>query len=169
MTHRALVPLTSLAILVAASSSALAHCQMPCGIYNDPLRFALLEEHVTAIEKAMTEIQRLSKESPPNWNQIVRWVNDKDEEADELTHIVTFYFMAQRVKPADPKDKAAYAKYVYQLTLLHQTMISAMKAKQTTDLENCVKLRELLAKFKASYLPEQATPAKAGQPASNRR
>ena len=155
MTYKPLVLLASVAILAAVGSSALAHCQIPCGIYNDPLRFTMLEEHVTTIEKSMTEIERLSKEEKPNWNQIVRWVNNKETHADELTEIVTYYFLAQRVKPADPQDKAASAKYIHQLTLLHQIVLVSMKAKQTTDLENCTKLRELIAKFKASYLGEQ--------------
>jgi nickel superoxide dismutase len=164
MTHKPLVLLASLLIVAVAGSSALAHCQMPCGIYNDPVRFTLMEENVTTIEKAMTEIERLSKETPPNWNQIVRWVNTKEAHAAELSETATFYFLAQRVKPADPQDKAAYAKYVQQLTLLHQIVIVSMKAKQTTDVENCAKLRELIAKFKASYLAEQ--PPKAAAPLS---
>ena len=169
MTHKALVLLASLVIIAAGGASALAHCQIPCGIYNDPVRFAMLEEHVTTIEKSMNEIQRLSKEEKPNWNQIVRWVNNKEGHADELTEIVTFYFLAQRVKPADPKDKAAYAKYVHQVTLLHQMVVFSMKAKQTTDLGNCAKLRELIAKFKASYLGEHAHKVKATEPVRKRR
>jgi nickel superoxide dismutase len=169
MTHKPLVLLASLVIVAAASSSALAHCQMPCGIYNDPVRFTLMEENVTTIEKAMTEIQRLSKESPPNWNQIVRWVNTKEAHAAELSETATFYFLAQRVKPAEPTDRAAYAKYVHELTLLHQMVIAAMKAKQTTDVEHCAKLRELIASFRRSYLGETAAPAKAASPAAGSR
>ncbi len=156
MTRRLLIPLASLLIVAVAGSSLLAHCQIPCGIYNDPVRFALLEEHVTTIEKSMNEIERLSKEEKANWNQIVRWVNNKETHADKLTEIVTFYFLAQRVKPADPKDRAAFSKYVRQVTLLHQIIVLSMKAKQTTDIENCAKLRGLIARFKASYLGEQA-------------
>jgi nickel superoxide dismutase len=161
MSYKPWVLLASVAIVAVAASIVLAHCQIPCGIYNDPLRFTMLEEHVTTIEKSMTEIEKLSKEETPNWNQIVRWVNNKELHADELSEIATYYFLAQRVKPAEPQDKAAYAKYVQQLTLLHQIVLVSMKAKQTTDLENCTKLRELIAKFKASYLVEQ--PPKAAE------
>ena len=156
MTHKPLVPLASLMIVAVAGSVALAHCQIPCGIYNDPVRFALLAEHVTTIEKSINEIERLSKEETPNWNQIVRWVNNKETHADELTEIVTFYFLAQRVKPVDPQDRAAFSKYVRQVTLLHQIIVFSMKAKQSTDLEHCARLRTLIGKFKASYLGEQA-------------
>jgi nickel superoxide dismutase len=169
MNHRLPSLAASLAIIAASGASVLAHCQIPCGIYNDPVRFAMLEEHVTTIEKSINEIQRLAREEKPNWNQIVRWVNNKEVHTDELTEIVTFYFLAQRVKPADPKDKAAYAKYVHQVTLLHQMVVFSMKAKQTTDLENCAKLRELIAKFKASYLVEHSHKVNATQPVLKRR
>lgn len=154
--------LAALAILALASSTALAHCQIPCGIYDDPMRFTQLEEHVTTIEKSMNQIQALSKEQQPNWNQIVRWVVNKETHADKLTEIVTFYFMAQRVKPTDASDPAAHAKYVKELSLLHQMIFYAMKAKQTTDLEDCALLRSLIAEFKASYLGEHAHTAKSG-------
>lgn len=147
------------ALVAGMSSRALAHCQVPCGIYNDPVRFTLLEEHVTTIEKSMQQIQALSSETPHNPNQIVRWVNNKEVHADALTEIVTYYFMAQRVKPADPADKAATAKYVKELTLLHQMVVTSMKAKQTTDLENCATLRSLLGKFRTLYLGASAQKA----------
>jgi nickel superoxide dismutase len=156
MNRRLLTTLVGLGAVLAAATTALAHCQIPCGIYDDPARFTQLEEHVTTIEKSMTEIQKLSKEAEPNWNQIVRWVMNKEDHADRLTEIVTYYFMAQRIKPAAPGDEAAMHKYVHELTLLHQMMLHAMKAKQTTDLEHCAALGELIKQFRASYLGEQA-------------
>ena len=33
-----------------------AHCQVPCGIYDDAVRIIQLREHVTTIEKAMKQI-----------------------------------------------------------------------------------------------------------------
>ena len=79
---------------VIATTTVQAHCQIPCGIYNDEARFILMKEHVATIEKSMTQI-----ETAANQNQTVRWVMNKDKHADELTKIVTYYFMAQRIKP----------------------------------------------------------------------
>lgn len=162
MKRKLLLSSVSLAMVSTVGAIVLAHCQIPCGIYNDPARFTLLKEHVTTIEKSMKEIEALRQKERPNCNQIVRWVNNKEAHADQLTEVVTFYFMAQRVKPADPNDRAAYAKYVKQLTLLHQMVFYAMKAKQTTDLENCAKLRSLIGQFEASYLAEHAHAAAGG-------
>jgi nickel superoxide dismutase len=132
-----------------------SHCQMPCGIYDDPARLAAIAENITTIEKAMKSIEELSAQQKPNMNQIVRWVNTKDEHAEDIAHIVSYYFMAQRITPADKSDAAGYEKYIKQLTLLHEMLIYSTKAKQTTDLTNVEKLRSLWADFRNAYLGEQ--------------
>jgi nickel superoxide dismutase len=134
------------------TTRAWAHCQIPCGIYDDATRFTLMLEDVQTIEKSIAQINELSAATKPDWNQLVRWVTNKDEHADKLTEIVTFYFMAQRIKPAAPEDKTAYQKYVTEITLLHQMMVTAMKAKQTVDPAHCKTLRDLIEKFRSSYL-----------------
>jgi nickel superoxide dismutase len=153
----------ALVAILATGSQALAHCQIPCGIYDDPMRFTQLEEHVTTIEKSMNQINELSEAGDKNYNQIVRWVVNKETHADELTEIVTFYFMAQRIKPpTDPSDRAAVSKYMKELQLLHGMVVHAMKAKQTTDLEQCEALRKLIKEFRASYLGEEEHSHSAG-------
>jgi nickel superoxide dismutase len=157
MKHKLMTAASCLIGILATSSMALAHCQIPCGIYDDPVRFSQLEEHVTTIEKSMNQINELSKAGDKNYNQIVRWVVNKETHADELTEIVTFYFMAQRIKPpADQTDRAAVSKYVKELRLLHGMVVHAMKAKQTIELEHCEALRGLIKEFKGSYLGEEA-------------
>ena len=87
-------------------------------------------------------------------NQIVRWVNNKELHADELSEIVTYYFMAQRVKlPADG-DIKAQNQYVTKLTLLHRMLVYSMKAKQTTDLVNVEQLKSSLNEFHKVYFGE---------------
>ena len=160
LSRGSLIGIGALALsLTLLAGSVRSHCQVPCGIYDDPARFALLAEHITTIEKSMKEIVKLSAEAKPDHNQIVRWVNNKDAHADELAHIVTYYFMAQRVKPAGAEDAPAHAAYVKKLTLLHGLLVSAMKAKQTTDLAHVTWLRALLAEFRAAYLGAKAAPA----------
>jgi len=147
-----LVLIASTLFISLTASNAFAHCQIPCGIYDDEARFALLEEHVTTVEKAIKKIEELSTAQSPNYNQIVRWVGNKEHHADEISEIVTYYFMAQRVKPAEKKNEEAYSKYLGELTSLHQMIVYSMKAKQTTDLKNVERLRALIRQFKASYL-----------------
>lgn len=60
--------------------------------------------------------------------------------------------MAQRVKPVEKDNEEAYAKYLNQLTLLHQILITSMKARQTTSVEMCAQLRALIDQFEKSYM-----------------
>ena len=147
----------SLIVLIIAgfTGSAFAHCQVPCGIYNDMVRVVLLKEHIKTIEKSMNQINELSKDPQANMNQLVRWVNNKDTHADAFTEIVTYYFLAQRIKIKDMTDAEAYKKYQDQTVTLHQMMVYAMKCKQTTDLKNVEKLGALVDQLSALYFNEE--------------
>ncbi len=140
------------AAVLIISSAVYSHCQIPCGIYNDPMRFDMLSEEIATIEKSMNMINQLSSEAKPNMNQIVRWVENKDTHADAFSEITTYYFMAQRVAPVEKTDAAAYERYLNKITLLHQMVVTSMKTKQATDLAEVKKLTELTAAFKKAYM-----------------
>lgn len=142
-------------LLLAGGPKASAHCEVPCGIYDDELRIALLYEHFITIEKAMNRIMELSAQDTLNHNQIVRWINTKEAHANDVQHIVDQYFMTQRIQPADPADQEKYEKYIREITLLHRMLILAMKTKQTTDPAYIVQLRETLKAFEDSYFEGQ--------------
>jgi nickel superoxide dismutase len=141
---------------IVLGSLAYSHCQIPCGIYDDEMRFKMIAEHITTIEKSMKLIEELKEQDDINANQIVRWVNNKEAHADELSNIITYYFMAQRIKISSEGNVQEYGKYVRKLTLLHEMLVTTMKAKQTTDLENVTKLRTLLNRFHDAYTGKAA-------------
>jgi nickel superoxide dismutase len=141
-------------LLIVLPNIAVTHCQIPCGIYDDMMRINMLNEHITTIEKSMNMITELSAEGEKNYNQIVRWVMNKENHADQFMEIVTAYFMAQRIKPVAMENEEAYVVYQQQIELLHQMLVYAMKCKQTTDEANVKMLTELVNKFKVSYFPE---------------
>ena len=141
---KSLKAILALSIILLWSNLALAHCEIPCGIYDDDLRVHLIAEHITTIEKSMNEINRLQAESPKNYNQLVRWIMNKEKHSDEIQEIVSQYFLTQRIKA----DGASYEK---KLVLLHQMLVYAMKCKQTADLANTAKLKDLLKEFSGLY------------------
>ena len=141
--------ITVLALLIPTAASA--HCQIPCGIYDDETRFKLLNEHITTIEKSMSMINELSAAGEQNYNQIVRWVINKEDHAQEFMDIVSAYFMAQRIKPVDNNDKTAHTSYLEKVELLHHMIVYAMKCKQTIDKTNTAKLKELVSEFENLY------------------
>ncbi len=144
-------------LVLGLSASVFAHCQIPCGIYGDKMRFDMWMEQITTVEKSMKQIIELSKAETPNYNQIVRWVTNKDKHADDIMEIALQYFLAQRIKLADAADKAAAEKYAAQLQNVHLIIVHAMKAKQTTDLAHVQKLRELVKSFYKLYFNEEMT------------
>lgn len=153
--RKTVLTVLSLTLSLGVAASAAAHCQIPCGIYDDELRVQLIEEHIGTIEKSMKQIAALGAEDPVNHNQLVRWVINKDEHAQEIQDIVTAYFMAQRIKHPSPdasdEDKHAF---IAKLGLAHAIQVTAMKAKQTTDPATVEKLRKLTKKFRAAYFGE---------------
>ena len=149
---RRLVPAILLPLfLLSFHGSAISHCEIPCGIYGDDARFAAIVENLTTIEKSMNQIIQLSAEPDKNANQLVRWVNNKEVHADRIREIVAQYFLAQRIKAPADDDPAAHTAYTGKLALLHQMIVSAMKCKQTTDLAQVKKSRDLLQAFQELY------------------
>ena len=139
------------AMLIVLPISSFAHCEIPCGIYDDEARFGLLAEHITTIEKSMNQIVELSAAGDKNYNQLVRWINNKEAHADKYMEIVTQYFMTQRIKPVEQADTPEFAIYTEKVTLLHQMLVSAMKCKQTTETAHTERLRQLLVQFHDLY------------------
>ena len=136
--------ISTLALLIAATVAA-AHCEIPCGIYDDQMRIAMVREDITTIEKSMNQIVTLEKNVGGNVNQLIRWVGNKEAHANKIQEIVSQYFMTQRIKPSD-KD------YAVKLSTLHEMLIASMKCKQTTDLEQVKKLRDLVTTFEKLYI-----------------
>ncbi len=137
--------------MVIFTATASSHCEIPCGIYDDQARIKLLNEHITTIEKSMDQIVTLSAEGEKNYNQLIRWVNNKEEHANKFMEIVTQYFMTQRIKPVDPSEAEPFEKYQKSLSLLHQMLVYAMKCKQTIDKANTAKLGNLVEGFSQLY------------------
>ncbi len=136
-----LVGLFCFAVLI---NTAFAHCEIPCGIYDDQARIHMILEHIATIEKSMKQIKIIEKEKAPDFNQLVRWIMNKEHHATEIQTITAQYFMTQRIKP-DVKD------YTQKLSLLQQILVYSMKCKQTTDLKNVAKLRDLIKQFHQLY------------------
>ncbi|MCY4604100.1 MAG: superoxide dismutase, partial [Gemmatimonadetes bacterium] len=96
--------------LLAAAAPLWAHCEIPCGVYGDDARFAAIEEDLTTIEKSMTQIAALAGQSDAqSANQLARWVANKEEHANRIQHVVTQYFMTQRLKEVEEGDEAMTA------------------------------------------------------------
>ncbi len=64
------------------ASNSFAHCQIPCGIYDDHARVDSMRENVDTVRKSVSLINELSgKTDPQSQNQLVRWVVNKEQHA----------------------------------------------------------------------------------------
>ena len=122
-----------------------AHCQIPCGVYDDVLRIIQIKENFKTIEKAMNKISFLSAENTPqNSQQLIRWVNTKEEHATKTQIILSEYFLTQRI--SEKNDK-----YFKQLSSIHKLVVNSMKCKQTADLNFIKNGLILLENFSKIY------------------
>jgi len=151
------IVLLLITIIFTSTNNLLAHCEIPCGIYADKMRIEMMQEHITTIEKSMYQINELQKSDNINYNQLVRWINNKDDHASNLQQIISQYFLTQRIKLVDNSNNDEIDKYQKELSLLHQILVYSMKTKQTTDLKHCDKLRELVDDFYNIYFTEDDT------------
>jgi len=97
--------ISALGVLFLASQTAHAHCQVPCGIYDDHARVKTMLEDAATVSKAVDLINDLSgKTDPQSNNQLVRWVVNKESHADNIISIISNYFLTQRVKDSKLVD-----------------------------------------------------------------
>lgn len=144
-------------LLISISITYLfSHCQIPCGIYDDSRIILEIEQHIQTIEKAMNKIEAISnskKTSPQDNNQLIRWINTKEKHAQLIQNTISEYFLSQRIKPKNPKNKN-YKKYVNLTTTCQKIIFTSMKAKQNVDITFTTELRELLETLSNLYFDE---------------
>lgn len=125
--RNAALPSLLLIIVFCVSGRTFAHCQIPCGIYDDYARVASMLEDARTIEKSVNELIAHSKDKDIQaMNQRVRWINNKEVYAEKIIQTTADYFLTQRVKP----EQSDYAE---RLMKHHRIMLLAMKCKQTVD------------------------------------
>jgi len=129
------------------------HCQVPCGIFDDPAMVAQIKEACDTIRKAMVQSNELHAtlaSSPLSLNQMIRWINTKEEHADKIISLVSEYCLCQRVKK---EVFASDGDYVDALKAHHAVMQCAMKAKQSLDVAAADALDHAVADMAKMYLP----------------
>ena len=137
--------------LVKPTPTAVApHCEVPCGIYADQMRFEQMLEDTATIAKAISSINELASsmaDTPPSGkaiNQATRWVTTKENHATNTQQIISQYFLTQRIKP-DHKE------YVGQLATSHKVLVAAMKCKQDSNPATAEALKKAILDLYRAY------------------
>ena len=80
----------------AALGALRQHCQVPCGIFDDPVRVTMLQEDAATVRKAMVQIEELSAAGTAlSLNQATRWVMTKEDHAKSIITTVSEYMLCQ--------------------------------------------------------------------------
>ena len=97
--------------------TAHAHCQIPCGIYDDARRFTGMKEDAHTIGKATKEIIRFTDMGMRAnrahdvafcAQQQTRWVGTKEAHASQIIETVSTYFLTQKVSGHYRGSTSAY-------------------------------------------------------------
>lgn len=124
-----------------------AHCQVPCGIYDDHARVQSMLEDAATVGKATSMLAELAgKADAQSENQRVRWIMNKESHAQKVISTIADYFLTQRVKPSQED-------YVERLKKHHAVILAAMAAKQNADGSYAEAL-EAAVQALAPYYPE---------------
>jgi nickel superoxide dismutase len=127
-----------------------AHCQIPCGIYDDNARVKSMLEDVRTVAKSVKLITELAgKTDAQSKNQVVRWVMNKEKHSQSIIATISDYFLTQRVKPS-AKD------YTERLVKHHTVILAAMKVKQSTDIKSLEALHAAVEALEAYYPAHKA-------------
>lgn len=138
-----------LALFTALSLPALheanAHCQVPCGIYDDDNVLQSMRTDLITIEKASKMITELSADPSKNAHQLTRWITNKESHAQALQDKVLNYFLSQRLKLGEAtSDRSSYEQ---KLSSSHRLIVYAMQTKQSTDPSAVKNLHDELHTF----------------------
>jgi len=138
-THKLTLVITLTAVIITgalwstATRTADAHCQVPCGIYDEKARITQLYEDTTTISKAIRLMGELaSKSDAQSHQQFVRWTATKEDHASRIITTIAEYFLTQKIKPV-AAGTDGHAAYLKKLADHHAVMVAAMKAKQNAD------------------------------------
>ena len=106
----------------------------------------MLEDAATVDKSARLIAELTGKSDAQSQNQLIRWVMNKEQHAQNVISTISDYFLTQRVN-------SSQEDYVERLTEHHAVIVAAMKAKQNADLKYAKDLRESIEVL-LSYYPE---------------
>ena len=132
-------------LIIFSHNKVFAHCQIPCGIYDDAIRIIQIKEDFQTIKKAMLKINELANTpNPLSLNQLNRWIIAKEDHATNIQKTISEYFLTQRIKDT-------HQNYIEHTTILQKLLVIAMKCKQTLEQDNVNNGLNLITSFSEIY------------------
>ena len=114
--------------LCCYANKGYTHCQMPCGIYHDNMVFDQIDQYVETMYKGISVLKTNKFDTVRERNEFVRWVIQKEKASDEVSEIISTYFLQQKIKP-DEEDT------VKRVVSAHKLLFLAVQIKQNVDIK----------------------------------
>ena len=137
---------TILLALTPLTSSLSAHCQMPCGIYNDQMVYDEVNQFYLTVFKAVKALENNKFQTDEDRNQYVRWVMTKERLCNEIATLLTTYFFQQKIMPIDDNRDMVNS--------LHQLLFQLVAIKQNVDIKIVKDFGKEWENFKNLFHPE---------------
>lgn len=121
-----------------------AHCQMPCGIYHDDMVYDFIDQYVETMIKAVTVMNQSKFDTVRDKNEFVRWVIEKEKESNEISNLITAFFLQQKIKPGEDDT-------VKRIQSAHKLLCLIVAIKQNADLKIIESFNDEWEKFKLMF------------------
>lgn len=128
---------------IAPFTSASAHCDIPCGVY-DPSTAQINALTVVRMTELILELEKKAEKDVADMARLVRLVNQKEEHAinvkDEIRVIWGDYYKAPQFEQLPGANE-----------LVHSIMMQASKCKQNVDRDMADELLNLVNTFAEGF------------------
>jgi len=139
--------LAALALCLVSVEKLEAHCQMPCGIYNDDMIYDYIDQYIKTMYKGVSVMNNSKFSNPQERNEFIRWVIEKEKKSDEIAAMITQYFLQQKIKGGEP-DTAK------RLASAHNLLCTLVTIKQHSSTEFIEEFSKEWDKFKLMFHSE---------------
>lgn len=125
-------------------SSLKGHCQMPCGIFYDGVVFDQVDQYIETMVKAVNVLQSNQFKTTQDRNTFVRWVIQKENNSNEISNLISTYFLQQKIKLGEENT-------VNRLVSAHKLLVYLVQIKQSVDGEAINRFYEEWENFKQFF------------------
>lgn len=136
-----------LLFLLIAPFTLAAHCQMPCGIYDDQMVYDKITEYYLTMFKAVKTLEHNELKNVDDYNKLVRWIALKDKMSDQTAELLTTYFLQQKLKPIKENRDLVLS--------IHKLLFLTVAIKQNVDLGIVKEFGEEWDHFKSLFHPDE--------------
>ncbi len=146
MLKQKILPFVFASLLWTPFTTLSAHCQMPCGIYDDQMVYDQINQFYLTMFKAVKALDHNEFKTDEDRNQFIRWVMTKERLCNEMATLITEFFLQQKIQPIDDNIEL--------LQSAHKLLFLLLAIKQNVDIKIIKEFGKEWEHFKYLFHPE---------------